>query len=350
MKKMNQSIRKTIAVLLSIVFSSTVAFGSMPTVAYAALAEDDEVTLVFAVGDGAVYNNDEVNNNYTFDDEAYTYTATSVVTETSEGAEVTLLAEPDTLPKGKQFVGWQSADGAWIESSRVPLSALDSAESGTYTFTAVYNDYTVIYDLDGGAISAESGLFLNPDDPSYARAGFDEEAKDTYTPLTADGIAAMKSGYSEFVGWALNGNTSNMVENFADYGFDTYGDVFNLQAIYGSPIDIGAIAYCNAFDGLDEIDELSDIANDDLIVVEDGVSVYTVETGEISPVPNDESTPRGQEFTSWDVYAVSDMTNKLRAGVTSFDTTGQTADLVFVASFADAVEGSSIVVEHSFAQ
>ncbi|MBR2659316.1 InlB B-repeat-containing protein [Candidatus Saccharibacteria bacterium] len=334
MKKMSQSIRKTIAVLLSIVFSSTVAFGSMPTVAYAALDEDDEITLVFAIGDeGAAYNNDIAG----YDFEAYTYTATSVVTETSEGAEVTLLAKPDTLPEGKQFVGWRSTDGQWIEGSTVKLSALASARDGqSYTFTAVYNDYIVNYDLDGGEADSEAlaELSLNPEDSSYARAGFD--AEDTYTPIAAESIVGMKSGYSEFVGWALNGNTDSMIEGFGDYDFETYGGVVNLQAIYGQPITIGTIAYCNAFDGLDEIDELSDIANDDLIAVEDGVSAYTVETGEISPVPNVDSTPRGQEFISWDVYAVSDMTTKLGDGVTTFNTTGRTADLVFVASFADA--------------
>ncbi|MDO4889550.1 MAG: leucine-rich repeat protein [Candidatus Saccharibacteria bacterium] len=146
MKKMNRTLQKYLAVILSVM----VAVCSTPTVTYAQLAETDTVTIAFNTGEDAGYVTTP--DGYDYDGEGAPGIYSKSFTETSEGETVTLLDAPDDIPLGKVFVKWESEDGADCEPGDVmALSTLDVDDGDTYTFTAVYADiYSIEYDVNGG--------------------------------------------------------------------------------------------------------------------------------------------------------------------------------------------------------
>ncbi|MBQ3468428.1 hypothetical protein IJH19_02800, partial [Candidatus Saccharibacteria bacterium] len=303
-----ESLRRTLAVLLSTIVTFVVSLGSIPTVAFAIPVAT--VTFKFDIGADASYD-DPGPDGYTYDSESHTYTAKSE-TEISEGATVALLPKPDKLPTGKQFIGWESSDGGWVAGSNVPLEALVSIDHDgeVYTFSAVYNDYAIAYDFDEGKPTSTATFFQNPEAKDLLYDGLDAgdiDETDGYALIGA-GDVTPKAGYDEFVGWALEGNPDNMVTSLSSSDF-TAG-VANLQAIYGSPVAVASVSYCNAYEGLETVTSLDQISPDALINVSGGVESYTVETGEIEPVPTEDDTPHGKMLEGWDVYAIGTTANE----------------------------------------
>ncbi len=321
-----KALRKTLAVLLSTIVTFVTSLSTMPTMAF---AYSDGVTFKFDIGEGASYNTGPTDV-YTYDVDSHTYTADEA-TEIAEGATVTLLPAPDTVPDGKKFIGWSCSDGKWIEGSTVALAALDSiVAGGDYTFTAVYNDYLVNYDFDGGAPEASAGLFLNPEAKDQARGGLDDP--DEYTLVAADDVG-LPYTYEAFDGWSLNGTT--VIEGLTAEDF-TEG-VVTVQALYSSPATLGNVAYCNAYEGLESITNIDDISTDALITVSGGSASYTIETDPITPVPTEDDTPRGKTLSGWTIYSVNDMSTSLADGVTEdIDLSNFVGDLVFVAGWENA--------------
>ncbi|MBR3135037.1 hypothetical protein IKG54_00525, partial [Candidatus Saccharibacteria bacterium] len=123
-----------------------------------ALKPGDSVTILYKMWDDKE-GYTTIPEGYTLiDDDWYNiYKSTVPITETAQGATITLLPPPDIPPDdsglGQQlFCGWASPQGgfSWIEGSAIPLSMLPIDEwSSEYTFTFVSGRhlYALYYDL-----------------------------------------------------------------------------------------------------------------------------------------------------------------------------------------------------------
>lgn len=322
MKRKMKVLQRILAVLLSVIVS--ICF--LPNTVYAGLKVGNSITLKFYIGEDFYYASDP--EGYTYDGNG-TYVGHFKITDKT----IQLLYQPmhEDDYEGKQFIGWQSVDGRWIEGSSIPLDMLPSAQNGgEYTFTAVYKDYLVIYDLNGGAISMDADAFLAPDDPVVAYDGLDDSEKGTYKLLSATGITP-KPGYSAFCNW-MDRMSKKPVADFSDFDFAANFKIAYLQAVYGNPDYLGRIAYCQAYDGLSSITSIDDIDTQYLVDVIGGPSTYDTSTGEITPVPTS-GAPRGKAFSTWVVYSIDDMTDPVDISVECFNTAWSTGDLVFVANW-----------------
>lgn len=330
MKTIKEKLNRVLQVVMAALLLTLISIGFMPVVAHAALGVGESVTFKFDMGGGSC-NIDPPN--YSFDGN-HTYTANDAVVETSSGTSASILVGVDNPPSGKQFIGWQSADGKWIGGSDIPLALLASAENnGEYTFTAVYKDWGVWYNLDGGELSITSDVFLDPYDLSYAFDGLNDNERDTYVFLAAKDINISDSSKA-FIGWMDDGGGSGMVESFSNFDFEVTGNRAELIAIYGS--SLGHIAYCEPYEGLNNITSISDIPAEALITVDGGVAAYTAATQKIAPVPVPEAIPEGKAFENWNVYAVNSGMSEIANGITVFDTSGKSGDLVFTVNWKRA--------------
>lgn len=133
-----------------------------------ALKPGDSVTILYKMWDEKE-GYTTVPEGYTLivDDWCNVYKSTVPITETAQGATITLLPPPDIPPdstgweEGRPFCGWASPQGgfSWIEGSVIPLSMLPIDEwSSEYTFTFVsgWHQYALYYDLDGGTFDDEA--------------------------------------------------------------------------------------------------------------------------------------------------------------------------------------------------
>ncbi len=295
-----------------------------------ALKAGDTITFKFYVGEDGWYS--ETPSGYTYNGvDAYE----TRVTVTNKNASFQLLPDPWIPDNSKYFIGWESEDGKWLESGVVPLPLLKKAKAGsTYTFKAVFKDYFIYYDSNGGSISVDAPIFIDPAHLDGGADGINEGEQFGYK-LLSSAYVVPKKGYSSFEGWLARANGS-IVQDLADFDFQSGNP--SLKAIWGNAAPAGTITYCNTFDGIEKIHSISEIPSKYRLAVKGGVDTYTADTGEITPVPL--STPSGKVFQSWTIYNIEDMSPsaRLSAYVRTFDLRYETGDLVFVANW-DNEEG-----------
>ena len=309
---------KTLQRAITIIFLSLLTVFFNPVMAQAALKPGDSITLKFNVSKDAKYA--AVPDGYWYN-EWDTYTCFAPATETESGTTIKLLGIPWSLPRGKQFIGWESPDGRWLDD--VPLSLLKSANDGEeYTFTAVYKDCLIDYGVLNGTVTLNSGLFVSPNNLFYAVDGFNVDEKSTYRLPSAEYVIPNSDDLA-FAGWEMGGKKVTSLQDIE--GDDTHILFF---AIF-EPITGGAIAYCNAYEGIESITSLADIPAEARVTVNGGVAAYDEDTGSITPVPSE--IPRGKAFAGWDVYKLRDMTDCIATAAESFNTQGMAGDLVFIA-------------------
>ena len=207
-----------------------------------ALKPGDSVTILYRMWDEKE-GYTTVPKGYTLIDDGYNiYKSTVPITETAQGATITLLPPPDIPPDdsglGQVFCGWASPQGgfSWIEGSVIPLSMLPIDEwSSEYTFTFVSGRhlYALYYDLDGGTFDDEAikrGVYRS-NRPDYFRQGEVSYYKDNLFHWTGKEHIIPPAG-AEFLGWSVDG--VNIIEDLDWYDWEANGNKVYLKAIYNN--------------------------------------------------------------------------------------------------------------------
>ncbi|MBR3135142.1 Ig domain-containing protein [Candidatus Saccharibacteria bacterium] len=227
-----------------------------------ALKPGDSVTILYRMWDEKE-GYTTVPKGYTLIDDGYNiYKSTVPITETAQGATITLLPPPDIPPDdsglGQVFCGWASPQGgfSWIEGSVIPLSMLPIDEwSSEYTFTFVSGRhlYALYYDLDGGTFDDEAikrGVYRS-NRPDYFRQGEVSYYKDNLFHWTGKEHIIPPAG-AEFLGWSVDG--VNIIKDLDWYDWAANGNKVYLKAIYSNSTP-QPITHTLTLSGLTDIDQ-----------------------------------------------------------------------------------------------